>query len=179
MWIVLFGAAAVLSIFFGRFYCSWICPMNTSFRLIGWIYKKLKIKRFKTPGFLKNNVFRIILLVLFIASMVIMKRMKVKVDMILYITVFAIFLTLIFEENMWHRRLCPFGTILSITSRKARYHLEINEEDCISCGKCQSVCPSDSIITLENKKRRNMNHECLLCGKCIDVCPKSVCEYKF
>ena len=178
MWIFLFGGAAVFSVIFGRFYCSWICPMNMSFKLIGWIYSKLKIKRFKTPGFLKNDVIRISLLILFIAAMIVTKKLGMKVNILLYLTLFSIFITLIFEENFWHRRLCPFGSILSLTSRPARYRLEINEEKCISCGKCQIVCPSDSIITLENRDRRNINHECLLCRKCIEVCPKSVCEIK-
>ncbi|MDD4082643.1 MAG: 4Fe-4S dicluster domain-containing protein [Sphaerochaetaceae bacterium] len=57
--------------------------------------------------------------------------------------------------------------------------MEINENDCISCGKCQKVCPTNSIITLENKKRQNVKNECLLCGRCVDVCPKSVCVMKF
>ncbi|MBI9109231.1 MAG: 4Fe-4S binding protein [Spirochaetales bacterium] len=179
MWIIFFGAAAVLSIFLGRYYCSWICPMNTAFRFIGWLYKKIGIKRIKTPRFLRSNVSRIILVLLFAGSMIVTKKMGLKIDMILYITAFAVFLTLIFEENMWHRHLCPFGTILSITSRKSKYRLNINEDGCISCGKCQIVCPSNSIITLDNKKRWNLKHECLLCGQCIDACPKSVCKFIF
>ncbi|HAK46604.1 MAG TPA: 4Fe-4S ferredoxin [Spirochaeta sp.] len=179
MWIILFGASALLSLLFGRFYCSWICPMNTSFKLISLVYGKIGIKRFKTPGFLKNGKIRFILLVLFVASMLITKKMGLKIDMLLYVTVFAVFLTLFFEENFWHRRLCPYGTILSLTSRPSRYRMNIDEAGCISCGKCQKVCPSDSIITLEDKKRRIIKHECLLCGKCADVCPEAVCQFKF
>ena len=53
LWIVIFGASALLSLFFGRFYCNYICPMNTLFRPINWLYSKLKIKKIRTPRFLK------------------------------------------------------------------------------------------------------------------------------
>ena len=38
---------------------------------------------------------------------------------------------------------------------------------------------SNSIITLENRKRRNIKNECLLCDNCVDICPKSICVLKF
>ena len=177
LWIIIFGITALLSFFWGRFYCSWICPMNTAFRGINWIYGKLKISRLKTPKFLRNNILRTVMLILFVASMIIIKKMNLKLNILLYITLFAILLTLLFEEEFWHRRLCPFGTILKSTSRKSRLTMNIDEQTCIACGKCQKVCPTSSIVTLENKKRKNTSHECLLCGKCIEACPTSVCRF--
>ncbi len=179
LWLAVFGISVVLSLALGRFYCSWICPMNTAFRAIDWVYRKLGISRMKAPKFLSNRVVRIGVLVLFIASMVLNMRFGLKLNMLLYVTIFAILLTLLFEEVFWHRNLCPLGTILSVSSRKARYALRIDEEECIECGKCQKVCPTDSIVTLENGKRRNVGHECLLCGNCIDACPVSVCKMEW
>ena len=176
LWVILFGAAALLSVIFGRFYCSWICPMNSSFRVIQAIYGKLGLKRFKTPGFFKNPVTRGLILVLFVGAMIIMKKNQIPVNMLLYITLASLLITLFFEEAFWHRRLCPFGTILSLTSRKSRYTMKVNEEECIACGKCQKVCPSGSLITLDNKKRRNMPNECLLCGNCTAACPTGACR---
>jgi len=179
LWIVVFGISAILSTLLGRFYCSWICPMNTSFKIIDRVYRKLGIKRLKTPGFLSNRFIRIGVLVLFAASMVLLKRFGIKLNPLLYMTLFSVLLTLIFQETFWHRHLCPFGTILSFTSRKALYSMKINEEECTECGECQTVCPTGSILTLENGKRRNTNHECLLCGNCTEVCPVSVCQLEW
>lgn len=178
LWLVIFAVSALLSVFFSRFYCGWICPMNTFFRIIDVIYRRIGIKRLKTPVLLQNNVLRILLLVLFIAVMVITKIMGIKVNVLIIITAFSVLLTLIFEEALWHRRLCPFGTILSLTSRKSIVSLRIDEQDCIACGKCQKVCPVDSISTLENKKRQNIISECILCGNCRNICPKNVCRYE-
>jgi len=179
LWIVVFGISAILSTLLGRFYCSWICPMNTSFKIIDRVYRKLGIKRLKAPGFLSNRFVRIAFLVVFVVAMVLLKRLGIKLNVLLYLTLFSILVTLIFQETFWHRHLCPLGTILSFTSRKALYSMKINEDDCIECGKCQTVCPTGSIITLENSKRRNTANECLLCGNCTEVCPVSVCNLEW
>ena len=145
--------------------------MNTIFRAINFIYGKLKIKRFTAPRLLKNNIVRYGFLILFVISMIVQKVAGLHIDMLLYIILFSVILTLFINEEFWHRYVCPFGTILQFSSRKSQFGLHIDEVACTSCGKCQKVCPSLSIETVENKKRRNLNHECLLCTQCQDVCP--------
>jgi ferredoxin-type protein NapH len=179
LWIIIFGLSVVLSVFLGRFYCSWICPMKTSFRLTNLIYSKLNVKRFRAPSFFKKSVFRYCIMILFLGSMIVIKKMGLKQNPLLYITLFSIFLTLFFEETFWHRHLCPLGTILSRSSGKAFHRLAIDEESCIECGKCQLTCPSSSIMTTENGKRRNLSSECLLCGNCVDACPTKVCQFEW
>ena len=177
LWLVVFAVGVGLSFFAGRFFCGWICPMGTLFRPIGWIYRKLGIRRLKTPGIVRKPWVRVAFLVLFVAVMVATKVLGIKVNALLYLILLSVALTLFFEEEMWHRYLCPFGTILSLSSRFAGRGMAIDEKACISCGKCQKVCPSQSIVTLENGKRANVAKECLLCYKCQDVCPVDVCNY--
>jgi ferredoxin-type protein NapH len=176
MWLIIFAAGVIVSLFAGRLFCGWICPMNTAFRAIDFVYKKLGIRRFKAPSFLENSIVRYLFLALFILAMVFIKISGIHLNMLLYILFFSVALTLIIEEKFWHRYLCPFGTILSFTSRKTRYGMHIEEVECIACGKCQKVCLSASIFTTGNKKRKNINNECLMCRQCIDVCPVNVCH---
>ena len=176
LWVFLFGISALFSLFFGRFYCSWICPMNSSFRIIQGLYGKRGRKRLKTPKFFQSGLIRGLILVFFISAMLILKKQKIPVNMLPVITLASILITLVFEEAFWHRRLCPFGTILGLTSRKSRYTMKVEEEKCIACGKCQKVCPSGSLITRENQKRRNITRECLLCGNCTTACPTTACQ---
>ncbi len=177
LFFILFLAGIAVSLFAGRFFCGWICPMNTLFRVIDVVYKKLKIKRINPPKFLANKIVRLLFLLLFIASLVFIKVKGLHINMLLYVIMFSVLVTLFFKEEFWHRNLCPFGTILSFTSRRAGRSLRIDEELCISCGKCQKVCPSQSIGTLENNKRRNQPNECLLCFQCSDACPTDICNY--
>lgn len=47
------------------------------------------------------------------------------------------------------------------------YHIT---EDCISCGACESECPTDAIS--EGEERYVIDPEkCIDCGSCADVCP--------
>lgn len=176
-WFLVFAAGVAVSFFAGRFFCGWICPMGTLFRPIGWIYKKLGIKRLKTPKFMEKSWVRFLFLIAFIALMVATRVLRIKVNILLYLIGFSVVLTLFFTEDLWHRRLCPFGTILSVTSRLSRRGMKIDRDACIACGKCQRVCPSVSILTAEDKKRVNRANECLLCYNCVDVCPTDACAY--
>ncbi|QTA38175.1 4Fe-4S binding protein [Thermosipho ferrireducens] len=177
-WILIFGGLAILSLFFGRFYCGWICPIQTVFRPVGWIYKKLRIKRFSTPKFMKHPVVRYIILLFFIGLLIAIRVLKIKIPLLLFILIGAFIITLFFKEEFWHKVLCPYGAILSIVSQPAMFGLEIEESECIGCGLCQKVCNANAIKSLNNKKRRIINNECLLCFECKNVCPVKVISYK-
>ncbi len=49
----------------------------------------------------------------------------------------------------------------------------LNEPTCISCGKCEKVCPIDVIsMTSDDKKLPEIEKEyCLGCGVCVRACP--------
>jgi NADH-quinone oxidoreductase subunit F len=54
---------------------------------------------------------------------------------------------------------------------KALTKLIVDEELCISCGKCVPVCPTDA-ITGEPKKPYKLDQgKCIVCGACVEVCP--------
>jgi len=177
-WIFVFIAGFLLSPIIGRFYCGWICPINTIFKLINFIYKKLGIKRFKTPKFLSSEIVRYILLFAFIALFVITKLFRVKLNVLLYVIGIATLITLFFNEEFWHKKLCPYGTLLNFGGRLSLLKLKIDENKCIGCGLCQNVCPTNTIITLDNNKRKIISKECLLCFKCQNVCPVEAISLK-
>ncbi|OAA30046.1 4Fe-4S ferredoxin [Kosmotoga arenicorallina S304] len=176
LWLIVFGASVLGSFLFGRFYCGLICPMETLFRPINWIYAKLKIKRFKTPKIFKNNVVRWGILALFLFLMVATKAFHLKINILLYITVLSIVITLIFDEEFWHKYLCPFGAILALSSRRSFFGLNIDKDNCALCNICQSKCPIN-VISKENSQMKIDTKECLLCFECAKSCPKISIRY--
>jgi NADH-quinone oxidoreductase subunit F len=45
------------------------------------------------------------------------------------------------------------------------------EENCIGCGKCVKVCPTDAIAG-ELKKLHVLDQvKCIVCGSCVEICP--------
>jgi len=47
-WFLIFEIGLLGTLFLGRVYCGWVCPMETLFRPINWLYSKLRLKRLKT-----------------------------------------------------------------------------------------------------------------------------------
>ncbi|KUK66344.1 MAG: Uncharacterized protein XD86_1226 [Mesotoga infera] len=137
---------------------------------------KLRLKRLKTPTIFKNNVFRWTILLLFLSLMVAVRVFKIKVNLLLYITVFSLLITLVFEEEFWHRYMCPFGTLLSLFSRKPLFGMKVEKPSCVSCWICQTVCPV-SAIEKENDGIKIDTSECLVCLKWKESCPEISIKY--
>ncbi len=177
LWFVIFAAGLAVSLVFGRLYCGWVCPMNTLFRPIAWFYRKTGLKRLKIPAFLTKGTWRFLPLAIFLAFMVLSRRMEVHTPPLLILTLLSLLATLFFEEALWHNSLCPFGTLLSISARAARRSYRIAEAECIGCGKCDQVCPVHAIDRAEGKKRRIRKQDCISCGRCASVCPTDAIPY--
>lgn len=176
VWMGIFLLSLVLSLFFSRFYCGWICPINTLLKPITFLKKKFHVGSIKTPAFLKNGVLRILLLVAFLALMVFTLRSGKQLPVLPALVAIGVFLSLFFEEELWHHWLCPYGTILSLPSRAAKRRMVIDPDLCTNCGRCKRVCPSGAIV--KEEKHRIIKNECLVCHECERVCTKGAISYK-
>lgn len=177
-WIALFCSGLLFSLIFSRFYCGWICPMNTLFRPISWLYGKLGIRRNSSPLFMSHPVVRVVCFGLFAGLLLLIKRHGIKVPPLAVITAFSVLVVLIFDEALWHNRICPFGTVMSLSARMGNKHYTVKEDLCIACGKCQKVCPAHAIDTLVSTKRFIRKADCLACGACAAICPTRAIQYR-
>jgi len=50
LWMAVFLVGLIGATFFGRFYCGFVCPINTVTEGIDWLYQKRGIKRKEVPG---------------------------------------------------------------------------------------------------------------------------------
>ncbi|MFW9866849.1 MAG: 4Fe-4S binding protein [Candidatus Thorarchaeota archaeon] len=61
-----------------------------------------------------------------------------------------------------------------IVNKKGRVF--IDDEKCIDCGACVSLCPTDA-LHLSNEKRLEFSYEkCIGCLLCLDSCPRYAIE---
>ncbi|MGM0405443.1 MAG: 4Fe-4S binding protein [Thermoplasmatota archaeon] len=110
--------------------------------------------------------------------MIALRLLGIELPVLLIITVVGVTFMTVFDEELFHKYLCPYGAILSVTSKPSRYVMRVDTEECIGCSKCQSVCPTDTIETLDSRKRQVIDDECLKCFECQEVCPLDCIEYR-
>lgn len=70
--------------------------------------------------------------------------------------------------------ICPLGAFYSLFNGISFLHYEVDQNKCISCGKCGRVCAMDVDIS------KNTGHgECIRCGDCKAACPTKAISCRF
>jgi len=163
--------------FSGRKWCDWACPRGSFYDFfISPISPRKEI-----PKLLKNINFRLIVLALLMAFMLVnlafrwfdpLKIGKFFVILLTSTTVLGIILALFIHPRSWCS-ICPIGTLIFLTADKKK-RLKIDSSKCISCKLCDKNCP----IQINPSKFKQQGEvvindpDCLRCGVCISVCPK-------
>jgi polyferredoxin len=153
----------------GRIFCGHFCPVGTLQELVS----HLKVKKFgqgdnRIPEAVRAGVF-ITAVACGIFSINLMARSGVYDLFSLSVTAgFFLFGSLILLSAFVYRPvcryLCPFGLIFSLPAHFSTFRLR-RSDACISCGKCEKVCPA-GVANRDSSKR-----ECYLCGRCTRICP--------
>lgn len=177
IWMAFIFLSIISAGFFGRFYCGWACPINTFIKPITFIKKKLNKNNSNIPVFFKSDKPRKIIFIAFIIGLaytIYTITQGRKFPLPLIIIPMGIIATLFINEQTWHRYLCPWGTLFSITSRFSKYGMKA--EKCTSCTSCVSSCPSD-VISVEKTGVNVDKANCLLCFECTNSCPSNTMKY--
>ena len=150
--VTFFVVPLVFTLFFGRVFCSSVCPH-------GALQDVVLVKPVKVPAWLEQGL-RIIPFVylgtaaLFAATgsafiiceydpFIALFRLSGSMNMLLF---GGSFLALgVFVGRPYCRFLCPYGALLSVLSRFSKWHLSITPENCIQCRLCEESCPFGSI----------------------------------
>lgn len=176
LWMGVFVLGVLASLFWSRLYCGWICPINTVMEGLTFVKKKSHLKSFKIPRWLSKPWLRLVILFLFFLVFVFVMLTGKKLPILPLLFVGGIILTLFFPAELWHRFLCPYGTILSLSGMKARHAMVIDPEECNNCGACQKACPAGAIE--KQSKHQIHQSDCLVCLKCQESCHQKAIRYQ-
>ena len=150
--ILIFLLPIVFTLFFGRTFCSSVCPLGAIQELV--IFKPRKVPKWIAAplGFLP--VIYLALAVLFAAtgSDFIICRFDPFVSIFRFgggfgnLLLGGLFIvTGLFIARPYCRFFCPYGLILTWVSRLSRRHLTITPDECVRCTLCEDACPVDAI----------------------------------
>ncbi len=189
---VLFGIIIVLTLLFGRFYCSTICPFGVLQEFIALvIHKRRKVyhpleggSKSVIPGWGKYLQYLIaglafgallggsVLLIRYIDPYTIFGS-AVSLSVFGIIAVLIILPLVFFKNRFFCTNICPVGAVLGLISKVSPNKIYM-DENCVKCGICANNCPSGCI---DHKEKFVDNETCVKCLKCLSVCPKSAIKY--
>lgn len=175
LWMGIFVISLFLSLFFGRFYCGWLCPIGAVINGVTRLRKRLYVREPGIPAFFTWPLARYLVLSLFLITVFLVLTTYKKIPVLPFLLICGVVITLLYSENLWHRYLCPFGTLLSIMGSKSQKSIKIVQEQCVQCGICKSVCPGEA-ITKTGVYSINKS-SCLLCLQCVKNCSQNAIKY--
>lgn len=73
------------------------------------------------------------------------------------------------DADLIRLRLAEMGVSVRIMENA----IVLNEDECVDCGACISICPQEVFSFDEEWRLRVSEERCVLCGKCILACPHS------
>jgi len=83
-------------------------------------------------------------------------------------------ISILFEVSLSPRAwctFCPMGTLQRRLGR-GKYQLKLDQDLCIDCGKCKTVCPMQLDVNEIADKP-----DCIKCGRCVEACPKGALRF--
>jgi len=174
LWLALYGVSVILALFFGRFYCGYICPMQTAMKVSQKIKGKIRLSELNTT-FLRYLPF-LSLLIAVLIMMAGQKAFDAQLPVLLIYLVLSFLWTLGFSSSAWHNYLCPFSILLKSAGKRSRRHYKVESSTCIGCRKCVKVCPAHAIQIIDRKAVIDPAL-CISCGACSDTCPTAAISY--
>lgn len=188
----IFLSIILMSIIFGKSFCSWMCPIGFISELIGDFGEKIFKRKLRLPKILDyplRSVKYLLLAFLFYAVLFLMTDLAVNAfldspynhvaDLKMYyffadisrfsiIVLSVLFIFSIFIRNFWCRYLCPYGALLGIFALISPHKIKREAKSCIDCGLCSKACPS---MIRVDKVKTVFSDECTTCLSCVDACP--------
>jgi len=185
-------AIVVVSLVFGKSFCSWICPVGLLSESLGDWSEKLFGRKMRLPRWLDWPLrsLKYLLLAFFVYSIFfLMTATSLKAfldspynlvaDIKMYYffadisafalgTLIVLFVLSFFVRNSWCRYLCPYGALLGLFSLARPFKIRRNVNSCIDCTLCAKACPSNIKV---DKVTTVTSDECTTCLSCVDVCP--------
>jgi ferredoxin-type protein NapH len=192
--VVMFLVLLVTGTFFGRSFCSWLCPAGCIQEQTAKVRTaKVSVKKIAWVKFVVWGGWLAMLLFFLFRSGGIKAvefgfgtKMGMSTTSLPSLIAFSIVVLIFFLFSLIIGRraachtLCwiaPFmiiGGKLGYALKLPGLHLSSHSERCVDCGRCTAACPMSLNVEQLVKGGTITDSNCILCGGCIETCKKDV-----
>jgi ferredoxin len=188
--LILFGGFVALGVVLSRFYCGWFCAFGALQGVFGWLGKKIFGRRFAVPRkldaalrWVKYPVLVAIIYFTWKAGDLVIRpydplaafghlsagltAVWAEFSVGLVILVAVMLLSMLYERAFC-KYICPLGAVNAILGRIPLFRIKRVASTCISCSKCDRVCPMN--IDVSHPEAVD-SPECISCMECVTACP--------
>ena len=175
--LILFAAIVLLTLLFGRFYCSVLCPFGAIQEIFALIFFKKRKNKYIKNYPVKYFILAVVFGVLAAQSACLIRYIEpytyfasaFALGTLGLCAIVAVIVLTFFKNRFFCTNICPVGALLGLISKLSLNKIYIQKDTCVSCGNCEKVCPSGCI----NYKEKDIDNEtCIRCLKCLEACPK-------
>lgn len=187
----------VLTMVFGRVYCSMLCPLGIMQDIIYRVRisgkKKNRFKQGFMPAIRSRKPILLLFILIFcfghasVACLIepysIFGRMVTSITAkslmlasVSLVTLAIITFMVLKYGRLWCNSICPVGTFLGIFSRNALMKPSIDDDKCVGCGLCAKGCRASCI---DPDHHEIDSSRCVACFDCIDNCSTGAIDFKY
>ena len=190
---VVTAVLVVIALFFGRIYCSVICPLGIMQDIYSWLGGKFKKNRFsyvKEHKWLRYTVLVVFVVCLVIGFAPIITLLEpygnygrivtsfylrnLTLSIIAWVVMLVLGVLAFLYGRAYCNAICPVGTILSFFSRFSLFRVRFDESKCKHCGLCEKNCKARAIDAKAGKVDLT---RCVVCGDCLGKCQFDALHY--
>ena len=178
-------AVILITLLFGRFYCSTICPFGILQEFAALLFKKKGVPQKNLP--VKYYIAAITFGGLIGGSALLIRYLDpytmfgsaVSLSIVGIIFTLAVLALVFFKNRYFCTNICPVGAVLGLLSKISLNKIYIDKDKCVSCGLCAKSCPSGCITKSEQEEKGFAvdNETCVKCLKCLGECRKGAIKY--
>ena len=183
----------LVTLLFGRIYCSVICPLGILQDIYSWLGGKFKKNRFsyvKEHKWLRYSVLVIFFVCLIIGFTPVTTLLapystygrivtsfyvnNLTLSIIAWVILLILGILAFLYGRAYCNSICPVGTILSFFSRFSLFRVRFDESKCKHCGLCEKNCKARAI---DSKDCSVDYSRCVVCGDCTAQCKFDALHY--
>ena len=191
---ILVGALIVLlvyGVFGGRFFCSWVCPVNIITETATYLRKVLNFPQKEEALKLSRNLRYWIILITLILSFIFSLSAFEMISPIGiahrgiifgfgsgWFLLLGIFLFDLFSKrHAWCGHICPLGGFNAIVGKYSLLKVVHDSTKCLFSFACFNACPEKDVLRMVGKKSVVITGgACIKCGQCIEACENGAFE---